>query len=58
MGGLRVLSGGREAERLKTELGFSEGQWDRALDDAFGPSPEERAQQAPQQGDASAGGDD
>ncbi|WP_097873526.1 hypothetical protein [Streptomyces sp. ms184] len=50
--------GGREAERLKTELGLSDGQWHRALDDTFGPSPEERAQQTPQQGDANAGGDD
>lgn len=48
--------GGRESERLKTELGLSDGQWDRALDDTFGPSPEERAQQAQQQGDTNTGG--
>ncbi|MFJ3188359.1 hypothetical protein [Streptomyces halstedii] len=49
--------GGRQSERLKTELGLSDGQWDRALDDTFGPSPEERAQQAQQQGDSDTGGD-
>ncbi|MFF2728796.1 hypothetical protein ACFVS9_12960 [Streptomyces sp. NPDC058008] len=48
--------GGRQSERLKTELGLSDGQWDRALDDTFGPSPEERAQQAQQQGDSDTGG--
>ncbi|MFE3519415.1 hypothetical protein [Streptomyces sp. NPDC059166] len=48
--------GGRQSERLKSELGLSDGQWDRALDDTFGPSPEERAQQAQQQGDSDTGG--
>ncbi|MFG2430484.1 hypothetical protein [Streptomyces sp. NPDC048590] len=48
--------GGRQSERLKTELGLSDDQWDRALDDTFGPSSEERAQQAQQQGDLDAGG--
>ncbi|MDX3184875.1 hypothetical protein ACFY8Q_26180 [[Kitasatospora] papulosa] len=48
--------GGRQSERLKDELGLSDGQWDRALDDTFGPSPEERAQQAQRQGDSDTGG--
>ncbi|MFD9290336.1 hypothetical protein ACFWBV_19045 [Streptomyces sp. NPDC060030] len=48
--------GGRQSERLKTELGLSDGQWARALDHTFGPSPEERAQQAQQQGDSDTGG--
>lgn len=48
--------GGRQSERLKTELGLSDDQWDRAVDDTFGPSPEERAQQAQQQGDSDTGG--
>ncbi|MFJ1548746.1 hypothetical protein [Streptomyces sp. NPDC088246] len=51
-------AGDQVSERLKTELGLSDGQWDRALDDTFGPSPEERAQQAQQQGDSNTGGDD
>ncbi|WP_424921288.1 hypothetical protein [Streptomyces sp. wa1] len=48
--------GGRQSERLKDELGLSDGQWDRALDDTFGPSPEERAQQAQRQGGSDTGG--
>ncbi|MFY0515788.1 hypothetical protein ACOMD4_36180 [Streptomyces anulatus] len=48
--------GGRESERLKADLGLSDGQWDRALDDTFGPSPEERALRAQQQGDTNTGG--
>ncbi|WP_406382968.1 hypothetical protein [Streptomyces sp. NBC_01618] len=51
-------AGDQVSERLKTELGLSDGQWDRALDDTFGPSPEERAQQAQQQGESNTGGDD
>ncbi|MGW1104274.1 hypothetical protein [Streptomyces sp. NPDC002540] len=50
-------AGDQVSERLKTGLGISDSQWDRALDDTFGPSPEERAQQAQQQGDSNMGGD-
>lgn len=42
--------GGRQSERLKEELGIDETEWNRALDETFGPSPEERAQQTQQQG--------
>ncbi|WLW53222.1 hypothetical protein [Streptomyces sp. YU58] len=38
--------GGQRSEVLKDTLGISDDQWDQALDDTFGPSPEERAQQA------------
>ncbi|MET8176952.1 hypothetical protein [Streptomyces clavifer] len=47
--------GGERSEMLKDELGISDDQWNRALDDSFGPSPQERAQQAQQQGES--GGD-
>ncbi|MEU3918359.1 hypothetical protein ACFYW6_02850 [Streptomyces sp. NPDC002659] len=43
--------GGRQSELLNDEFGISEDQWNQALDDTFGPSPEERAQQA-QQGES------
>ncbi|WP_406724265.1 hypothetical protein WJ438_05890 [Streptomyces sp. GD-15H] len=48
--------GGRQSERLKEELGIDEGEWNRALDETFGPSPEERAQQAQQQAGQGDGG--
>ncbi|ANS66949.1 hypothetical protein SLINC_4725 [Streptomyces lincolnensis] len=37
--------GGQRSEVLKDTLGVSDDQWNQALDDTFGPSPEERAQQ-------------
>lgn len=37
--------GGQRSEVLKDTLGISDDRWDQALDDTFGPSPEERAQQ-------------
>ncbi|MER5737246.1 MULTISPECIES: hypothetical protein [unclassified Streptomyces] len=43
--------GGRQSQMLNDALGISDEQWDRALDDTFGPSPEERARQAQQQGE-------
>ncbi|MFJ3612113.1 MULTISPECIES: hypothetical protein [Streptomyces] len=48
--------GGRQSQMLNDALGISDDQWDQALDDTFGPSPEERARQAQQQGDTDAGG--
>ncbi|MFJ5933112.1 hypothetical protein AB9128_11480 [Streptomyces cinereoruber] len=42
--------GGRRAQLLNDALGVSDEQWDRALDDTFGPSPEERARQERQDG--------
>lgn len=42
--------GGQQSEWLNEQLGIDEGEWNRALDETFGPSPEERAQQAQQQG--------
>ncbi|MFF3955231.1 hypothetical protein ACFYY1_18675 [Streptomyces sp. NPDC001890] len=59
--GRTVLSegkGGQMSEQLNTTFGISDGQWDRALDDTFGPSPEERAQQGQRQGGPATGGDD
>ncbi|MER5215563.1 hypothetical protein ABT063_34800 [Streptomyces sp. NPDC002838] len=44
--------GGERSEVLKDTLGISDDQWNQALDDTFGPSPEERAQQARQQGES------
>jgi hypothetical protein len=44
--------GGQRSEVLKDTLGISDDQWNQALDDTFGPSPEERAQQAQQQGES------
>ncbi|MFI2378522.1 hypothetical protein ACH5AO_26205 [Streptomyces sp. NPDC018964] len=46
--------GGRQSELLNERLGIDEQEWNRALDETFGPSPEERARQQ-QQGDG--GGD-
>ncbi|MCP9943938.1 hypothetical protein LUX12_02555 [Streptomyces somaliensis] len=43
--------GGQRSQILNDALGISDDRWDRALDDAFGPSPEERARQAQQQGE-------
>ena len=43
--------GGRQSQLLNDALGISDDQWNQALDDTFGPSPEERARQAQQQGD-------
>ncbi|GLF95589.1 hypothetical protein [Streptomyces yaizuensis] len=40
--------GGQRSEMLNDALGISDGQWNQALDDTFGPSPQERAQQAQQ----------
>ncbi|MBQ1089754.1 hypothetical protein [Streptomyces sp. B93] len=40
--------GGRQADLLNDALGISDEQWNQALDDTFGPSPEERAQQSQQ----------
>lgn len=44
--------GGRQSEMLNDALGISDDQWNQALDDTFGPSPEERARQAQQQGES------
>jgi hypothetical protein len=44
--------GGQRSEMLNDALGISDEQWNRALDDTFGPSPQERARQAQQQGDS------
>ncbi|MBQ0985387.1 hypothetical protein KBZ10_12840 [Streptomyces sp. F63] len=40
--------GGRQSEMLNERLGINDAQWNQALDDTFGPSPEERAQQGQQ----------
>src|SRR5690606_41098935 len=48
--------GGQQAEWLYERLGIDENEWNRALDETFGPSPEERAQQAQQQGGPGDGG--
>ncbi|MDG9726945.1 hypothetical protein [Streptomyces sp. DH41] len=40
--------GGQRSEILTDALGISDDQWNRALDDTFGPSPEERARQTQQ----------
>lgn len=42
--------GGQRSEMLKDELGISDDRWNRALDDTFGPSPEERARQQSESG--------
>lgn len=42
--------GGRQSEMLNERLGIDDDEWNRALDETFGPSPEERARQAQQQG--------
>lgn len=38
-------SGGRQSRILNEALGIDQGDFDRAVDDTFGPSPEERARQ-------------
>jgi len=43
--------GGLRSRMLNDAFGISDDQWNRALDDTLGPSPEERAQQA-QQGES------
>lgn len=43
--------GGRQAQRLNDVFGVSDDQWSQALDETFGPSPEERAEQQ-QQGES------
>lgn len=48
--------GGQRSEALNDALGISDDQWNRALDDTFGPSPEERAQQEQQGQQGEAGG--
>ncbi|WP_406279923.1 hypothetical protein OHT93_31765 [Streptomyces sp. NBC_00191] len=42
-------NGGRQSEMLNDLLGIDQEQFDRSVDDAFGPSPEERAAQQQQQ---------
>lgn len=42
-------TGGRQSDLFNSALGISDDQFDQALDDTLGPSPEERAQQAQQQ---------
>jgi hypothetical protein len=42
--------GGMRSELLRDALGISDGEWNQALDDTFGPSPEERARQERQGG--------
>jgi hypothetical protein len=37
--------GGQRSEVLKDALGISDEEWNASLDETFGPSPEERAQQ-------------
>ncbi|MCT4353744.1 hypothetical protein M5362_11460 [Streptomyces sp. Je 1-79] len=44
--------GGRQSALMNDALGISDDQWNQALDDTFGPSPEERAKQAQQQGES------
>ncbi|WP_335937603.1 hypothetical protein [Streptomyces sp. PTD5-9] len=51
-------AGDQVSEKLRTGLGIGDGQWDRAVDDTFGPSPEERARQARQEGGPNTGGAD
>ncbi|MFD7975044.1 hypothetical protein [Streptomyces sp. NPDC059071] len=47
--------GGRQSRILNELLGVSDDQWNQALDDTFGPSPEERAKQQERQ--AGSGGE-
>ncbi|WP_081241421.1 hypothetical protein [Streptomyces viridosporus] len=49
--------GGRQSEMLNERLGIDDDEWNRALDETFGPSPEERARQAQQQGGQGVDGD-
>lgn len=41
-------SGGRQSHILNEALGIDQGDFDQAVDDTFGPSPEERARQQSQ----------
>ncbi|MEU0673013.1 hypothetical protein ABZ330_08965 [Streptomyces sp. NPDC006172] len=43
--------GGRQSQMLNDAFGISDDQFNQALDDTLGPSPEQRAQQGQQQGD-------
>ncbi|MEU1405013.1 hypothetical protein ABZ471_22100 [Streptomyces sp. NPDC005728] len=43
--------GGRQSQMLNEAFGVSDDQWNQALDETFGPSPEERAKQQ-QQGES------
>ncbi|WP_314224620.1 hypothetical protein [Streptomyces zaehneri] len=44
--------GGQQSQVLNDALGISDDRWNQALDDTFGPSPEERARQEQQQGES------
>lgn len=48
-------AGGMRSDLVNNALGIDDKTFDQALDDTFGPSPEERAQQQSRQGDG--GGD-
>ena len=48
--------GGMQSDVLNHVLGVDQKQFDQAVDDTFGPSPEERARQAQQGQDGSDGG--
>jgi hypothetical protein len=43
--------GGRQSEVLNEAFGISDDRWNQALDDTFGPSPEERARREQQNGE-------
>lgn len=43
-------NGGRQSELMNKLLGVDQEMFDRGVDEAFGPSPEERSQQQQQQG--------
>ncbi|WST42510.1 hypothetical protein OG317_19560 [Streptomyces sp. NBC_01167] len=43
-------NGGRQSSMLNDLIGVDQGDFDRAVDETFGPSPEERARQAEEQG--------
>ncbi|NEE34758.1 hypothetical protein G3M53_56130, partial [Streptomyces sp. SID7982] len=43
-------NGGRQADQLNEMFGVDQDAFDRSVDEAFGPSPEERAQQQEQDG--------
>ncbi|NBM20175.1 hypothetical protein [Streptomyces sp. GC420] len=49
-------SGGRQSEMLNDLLGVDQDRFDRAVDDVFGPSPEERATQQQQGQQPGSGG--
>ncbi|WNI31340.1 hypothetical protein [Streptomyces sp. ITFR-6] len=44
--------GGRQSDMFNSALGISDEQFNQSLDDTLGPSPEERAEQARQQGES------